>query len=1233
MNQHSTSFKSRPLSAPRLGLRLALALALPLAVHGVQAQSLEGAIRQALVDYPGIKAGQQNVNSAKAEIDRADGARMPTLSLNASGNKIKDSSLDQKPMATPWLAWSVPINGRAQAEMERTENAAKAAQAKLQVTRDDVALQVSEAWLAVVRGQQMVQLAQQNVTEHASILGDIQKIVAIDAGRSLDVSQAQVRLDAARHNLAQRQNELTQAQQRLSRFSADAKQGAAFSRYPELPKSVPGDETQALAALNSPALAQARAQQEEAQARVRAAKAQHNPTLDLTMGRQYMGFASGSHTVAAATFSLPLYRGGQIEAAVRSAVAQAMAAQDTLAETELVVKERIRLAYADLANAQTRLSIASQQRDSGATLTGLGGQTYTATVMPGVNGGPNTFSIPVTGADMAAIADGSLTPQVSVTNIFGLSGTDTEPLRIDTTAPSAPTVALPESASGVNAAEAASNGGTPLVVTLPQNAVAGDTVTSVVTKADGSTLLLSRVLTAADITAGNITQLISTAQLNVDGPWSTSTTITDTAGNTSAPQSGGFVLDTEAPGAPGVSLPESPYAVNAAEAANVGGTPLDISLPGNAAVGDVVTTTVTLPNGSTRTLSSVLTAADLAAGTVTQVIPTADLTVDGTWSTSTTVTDLAGNTGPARTRSFVLDTTPPAAPVADVAATSDTGASNTDNNTSDNTPTISGTGTAGDTITVTFPTGEVQTAVVAANGTWSVTPATALLDGAQTVLVTATDPAGNTSPASQVALVIDTTAPVAPTIDLADASDTGSSNTDNVTGDNTPTLRGTGVPGDTIRVYNAQGQVVATAVVDGNGNWAATASTLTDGVNNLVAKATDTAGNEGPGAPLAVTVDTAAPAAPVADVATASDSGSSNTDNLTNDTTPTISGTGTNGDTITVTFPGGEVKTAVVVNGVWSVTPVNPLAEGLNNVSVTATDPAGNTSPATTVPVTIDTVGPAAPAADVVATSDTGASNTDNNTSDNTPTISGTGTNGDTITVAFPSGEVKTAVVVNGVWSVTPDTALLHGAHNVSVTATDPAGNISPATTVPVVIDTTAPAAPTVNALSTNDSTPVLTGTAALGVGETLQVSVNGATYNVTVGVGGIWSLDTGTAPIASGSLGSFVSGVSYPVTATVTDAAGNTTSDATTAELSFNNAAPTVPTVNPLVTNDTTPVITGVANLVNGETLTVQVNGALYNVTVGAGGVWSVDTGSAVPANGTVLAAFVDGHGRALRL
>ena len=334
-----------------------------------QAQTLETTIREALLDYPGVKAASSGVTGAQAEIDRAKGAYSPTLSLNASANKIQDlSGAQQKPMATPWLAWNVPINGRVAADVQRSESAARAAKAKLEVTQDDIALQVSDAWLSVVRGQQMVSLAQSNVQEHQTILGDVRKMVQIDAGRALDLTQAQVRLDAAQTNLTQRKAELAQAQQRLARFMKDSASDSAFVRYPVLPRAVPATDSQALADLQSPALAQARAQVEEAQARVKAAERMHAPTLDFSLGRQFLGAVNGVHTVASANFSLPIWQGGQIEAATRTAAAQALAAKDTLNETELIVKERIRLAYSDLDSAQNRLKLATQQRESGAKL-------------------------------------------------------------------------------------------------------------------------------------------------------------------------------------------------------------------------------------------------------------------------------------------------------------------------------------------------------------------------------------------------------------------------------------------------------------------------------------------------------------------------------------------------------------------------------------------------------------------------------------------------------------------------------------------------------------------------------------------------------------------------------------------------------------------------------------------------------------------------------------------------
>ena len=139
-------------------------------------------------------------------------------------------------------------------------------------------------------------------------------------------------------------------------------------------------------------------------------------------------------------------------------------------------------------------------------------------------------------------------------------------------------------------------------------------------------------------------------------------------------------------------------------------------------------------------------------------------------------------------------------------------------------------------------------------------------------------------------------------------------------------------------------------------------------------------------------------------------------------------------------------------------------------------------------------------------------------------------------------------------------TTLADGNYNVTATATDAAGNVSVLSGVlPVTIDTTAPAAPTVNGLLTNDTTPTITGTlgAPLAVGEVFTVIVNGVTYtdgdgNLAV-AGTNWTLTIppGDAITVDGT---------YPVVATVTDAAGNATTDASTNELVIDTTAPAQP-------------------------------------------------------------------------
>ena len=102
--------------------------------------------------------------------------------------------------------------------------------------------------------------------------------------------------------------------------------------------------------------------------------------------------------------------------------------------------------------------------------------------------------------------------------------------------------------------------------------------------------------------------------------------------------------------------------------------------------------------------------------------------------------------------------------------------------------------------------------------------------GNAATLTLASPGAANSLGANKV-IVIDTTAPNAPGMpDLTAGSDTGSSNTDNITNDTTPTITGTAEANATVKLYDTDGTTeLGSATADGAGNWSITSSTLTAG--------------------------------------------------------------------------------------------------------------------------------------------------------------------------------------------------------------------------------------------------------------------------------------------------------------------------------------------------------------------------------------------------------------------
>jgi large repetitive protein len=321
-----------------------------------------------------------------------------------------------------------------------------------------------------------------------------------------------------------------------------------------------------------------------------------------------------------------------------------------------------------------------------------------------------------------------------------------------------------------------------------------------------------------------------------------------------------------------------------------------------------------------------------------------------------TLRDAAGNDATltlnsvGSTAGLLVDTTAPTTTISTMTFSADTGSSATDFITKTAAQTISGTTSAniasGEIVEVSTDNGSSWTLAVSSVGanTWSLSGVT--LASSDTLKVRVSDAAGNSGTTASQSYVLDTTAPSAPSAPgMTAGTDTGSSSSDAVTSNTTPTFTGTAEAGSTVTLYDTDGTTVLGTATATGGNWSITSSALGEGAHTLTAKAVDTAGNVSTASSsLVATIDTTAPAAPSApDLAAGSDDGASNTDNATSVTTPTFTGTAESGSFVTLYDTDGTtvLGTATATGGNWSIAS-STLALGGHTIYASATDAAGN---------------------------------------------------------------------------------------------------------------------------------------------------------------------------------------------------------------------------------------------------------------------------------------------------
>jgi len=415
--------------------------------------------------------------------------------------------------------------------------------------------------------------------------------------------------------------------------------------------------------------------------------------------------------------------------------------------------------------------------------------------------------------------------------------------------------------------------------------------------------------------------------------------------------------------------------------------------------------------------------------------------VDGSYQFKAVVTDAAGNRSETAIQKVVIDTTAPTAGVLQLTDFTDTGISATDQISQDKSFTLALTGQESNT-TITYLMSKD-------NGqTWTETTVNQadLVDGSYQFKAVVIDAAGNRSETEIQKVVIDTTAPVAGILQLADFTDTGISATDQISQDKSFTLALTGQESNTTITYLMS--------KDNGQTWTETTvnqTDLVDGTYQFKAIVTDAAGNRSETAIQKVVIDTTAPTAGVLQLTDFTDTGISATDQISQDKSFTLALTGQESNT-TITYLISKD------NGqTWTETTVNQtdLVDGSYQFKAVVTDAVGNRSETAIQKVMIDTTAPTAGVLQLTDFTDTGISATDQISQDKSFTLALTGQESNTtITylISKDNGQTWTETTVN-------QTDLVDGNYQFKAIVTDAAGNRSETAIQKVVIDTTAPVA------------------------------------------------------------------------------------------------------------------------------------------------------------------------------
>jgi adhesin transport system outer membrane protein len=331
---------------------------------------LRDAVQAAMTTNPEIRQAVSNRAATEEERVQGQGLWYPRVSVEGSAGvrSLRNPTRRQIGLADQTL-WPIEgdlivdqlvyDSGGREAEIRRQAARTDAAAARVEERSEFVALNVSRTYIDYLLQQRLVAIAQDNVTFHERLAGDLREGVAKGSISIADQQQAEERLQAARTRVTQAREDLDTAGitfRTLTGIPVDA-----VSNPPDLSQCMPAslDEAEAQARNANPRIREAMADLAAAREEVRGAKAELGPRFNLEgrarAGHDIDGFAGRTTDLQAlGVLRWTLYNGGTKEANVREQQRRADEVHGRLFERTRSAEEDVRQAWSRLQN-QTAL--------------------------------------------------------------------------------------------------------------------------------------------------------------------------------------------------------------------------------------------------------------------------------------------------------------------------------------------------------------------------------------------------------------------------------------------------------------------------------------------------------------------------------------------------------------------------------------------------------------------------------------------------------------------------------------------------------------------------------------------------------------------------------------------------------------------------------------------------------------------------------------------------------------